>query len=302
MSRSKIFEELSELTTEARNPRSQNIDTRSTREILSIINEEDKTVASAVEKVLDDVARAIDIVVESQKVGGRLLYIGAGTSGRLGILDAAECPPTFGTRPERVQGIIAGGEKAVFRSQEGAEDKPEGGAGAIAEKEVGPHDVVCGIAASGRTPFVLGALEEARRRGAKTIFVVCNNRGKGSAVDVLIAPIVGAEVIMGSTRMKAGTATKMILNMITTAAMIRLGKVYENVMVDLQLTNEKLHERAKRIIMMMTECSYEEASHALEEAGGSVKNAIIVRKKSCSGAEASKILEGADGRLREALR
>ena len=245
------------------------IDTRSIPEILKIINEEDKRVASAVENEIVYIAKAVEIVVDSFKKGGRLIYLGAGTSGRLGVLDAVECPPTFGVDPKKVQGIIAGGEKAMFRAQEGAEDHEEGGVKDINEIAVGNKDVVCGIAASLQTPYVVGAVIEAKRRGAKTIYLTTNPRKKFSipefselskAIDVAICPEVGPEVIMGSTRMKSGTAQKLVLNMITTAAMIRIGKVYENMMIDLQLTNQKLKERAKRVVMTITGIGYEAAA------------------------------------------
>jgi len=253
-----LFEQLKRLTTEQRNPATMDIDARPTIEILRIINNEDKRIALAVESELSYIAAAVELVVRAFLDGGRLVYVGAGTSGRLGVLDAAECPPTFGSDPELVQGMIAGGDAAMFRAQEGAEDKEEFGAADIDAKAVRATDVVCGIAASLRTPYVVGAIKRAKELGAHTLYVTTNPRTRFSedryrdlarAIDVAICAEVGPEVIMGSTRMKSGTAQKLVLNMITTGAMIRLGKVYENMMIDLQMTNLKLKERSKRIVM-----------------------------------------------------
>ncbi len=307
---STLFDRLLSLTTEQRNPLTMDIDTRSIPEILKIINEEDKRVASAVESEIIYITEAVEIVVESFKKGGRLIYVGAGTSGRLGILDAAECPPTFGVRPEMVQGIIAGGKKAMFRAQEGAEDNEDRGVKNINAMKVNEKDVVCGIAASLQTPYVVGATIQAKRRGAKTIYVTTNPRKKFSlpefsklakAIDVAICPEVGPEVIMGSTRMKSGTAQKLVLNMITTAAMIRLGKVYENMMIDLQLTNQKLKERAKRVVMTITGIGYEAAGLQLEKADGQVKTALVMIKANISKNEALVRLRKADGFVRSAI-
>ncbi len=235
MQRQDLFQQLNGLSTEQRNPASMDIDARSVQEILSIINSEDKKVALAVQEQIPYIVRAVDAVVHALQQGGRLIYVGAGTSGRLGVLDAAECPPTFGTKPEMIQGLIAGGEQAMFRAQEGAEDKEKNGAHDIDKKEVDGSDVVCGIAASVRTPYVVGAVKQARQRGAKIIYITTNPRtifdkpdfvDLQKIIDVAICPEVGPEVIMGSTRMKSGTAQKLVLNMITTTAMIRLGKVY----------------------------------------------------------------------------
>ena len=287
------------------------IDTRSIPEILKIINEEDKRVASAVENEIAYIAKAVEIVVDSFKKGGRLIYIGAGTSGRLGVLDAVECPPTFGVRPEIVRGIIAGGERAMFLAQEGAEDHEEGGVRDINEIAVDNKDVVCGIAASLQTPYVVGAVIQAKRRGAKTIYVTTNPRKKLSmpefnelakGIDVAICPEVGPEVIMGSTRMKSGTAQKLVLNMITTAAMIRIGKVYENMMIDLQLTNQKLKERAKRVVMTITGIGYEAAADYLEKADGQVKTALVMIKANIPKNEALDRLQKADGFVRSAIK
>ncbi|MCS7082865.1 MAG: N-acetylmuramic acid 6-phosphate etherase [Bacteroidetes bacterium] len=302
MSDRALFEQLQRLLTEQRNPASQHIDLADTEEILRIINAEDHKVPEAVEREIPYIAQAVELVVTAFRAGGRLFYVGAGTSGRIGVQDAAECPPTFGTDPEMVQAIIAGGPEAVFRAQEGAEDRKEDGARAIRERGVCARDVVCGLAASRRTPFVVGAIEEARKLGARTIFVTCNPRHEFDLeVDVAICPVVGPEVIMGSTRMKCGTAQKLVLNMISTAAMIRLGKVYENLMVDLQLTNQKLRQRARRILMMITGVDYETASRALEAASGHVKTALVMLLAGVDAGEARWRLEAAGGVVRRAI-
>jgi N-acetylmuramic acid 6-phosphate etherase len=306
----KLFEQLTRLSTEQRNPASMDIDARSTGEILSIINSEDKKVAIAVEGELEFIGKAVELVVRALKIGGRLLYAGAGTSGRLGVLDAAECPPTYGTPPEMVQGMIAGGEKAMFKAQEGAEDKQEYGAKDIDERGVNEKDVVCGIAASLRTPYVIGAVKRAKQLGAKTLYVTTNPRSRfyspefaeiAEVVDVAICPEVGPEVIMGSTRMKSGTAQKLVLNMITTAAMVRLGKVYENMMIDLQMTNQKLRERSKRIVMTITGVNYDMAADYLEKAEGHVKTALVMIKAGVERDEAHRRLQRADGFVRAAI-
>ncbi len=244
----KLFDEISSLQTEARNAASMNIDIASVGEILKIINNEDKSVPAAVEKEIPYIEKAVELIVASFKAGGRLLYFGAGTSGRLGVIDAAECPPTFGTDPGLVQGFIAGGKEAMFRAQEGAEDYEENGAADVVKAGVNQNDVVCGIAASRRTPYVIGAVKKAKQLGAKTLYITCNPRSEFNIkeVDVAICPYVGPEVVMGSTRMKSGTAQKLVLNMLTTASMIRLGKVYENMMIDLQMTNKKLVETIEK--------------------------------------------------------
>lgn len=307
---SELFEQLKQLATEQRNPASMDIDARTTEEILAIINAEDKKVAAAVERELPQVAKAVELVVQAFNSGGRLFYIGAGSSGRLGVLDAAECPPTYGTDPELVQGLIAGGEKAMFKAQEGAEDKEENGANDINDKNVDNKDVVCGISASLRTPYVVGAIKRAKQKGAKTLYIMANPRSKlesadfaelAKIIDVAICPEVGPEVVMGSTRMKSATAQKMILNMITTAAMIRTGKVYENMMIDLQMTNEKLRERAKRIIMTITGVEYQEAESYLEKSGMHVKTALVMIKAGVSKEEAAARLKKAGGFVRGAI-
>ena len=286
------------------------IDFRSVEEILVLINNEDKRVALAVETQLPYIAKAVELVVETLRNEGRLLYIGAGTSGRLGILDAVECPPTFGTDPKMIQGLIAGGEKAMFRAQEGAEDYEKNGARDIDKKNIRKNDVVCGIAASLRTPYVIGAVKRAKQLGAHTIYVTTNPRssfslpefsGLTSAIDIAICPEVGPEIIMGSTRMKSGTAQKLVLNMITTAAMVRLGKVYENMMIDLQMTNQKLRERAKRIVMIVTGISYDEATEALMKSSFQVKTAIVMIKASVPPEEARLRLKKSVGLVRAAI-
>ncbi len=302
MQDSSLFSELQALATEQRNPRSMRIDTASIREILEIINTEDHRVPIAVREELPYVEQAVGIVVEAFRLGGRLFYVGAGTSGRLGILDASECPPTFGSPPEMVQGLIAGGPAAVFRSQEGAEDVEDDGALALREAGVAPPDVVCGIAASRRTPYVVGAVRYAREIGCKTLYVTCNPRSEFNLdVDVAICPVVGPEVVMGSTRMKSGTAQKLVLNMITTASMIRLGKVYQNMMVDLQMTSRKLVERSKRTVMTVTGLAYDEATEVLRQAGGHVKTALVMALAGVDAGEARRRLERAGGFVRPAL-
>jgi N-acetylmuramic acid 6-phosphate etherase len=305
-----LFKQLERLTTEQSNPASARIDRCSVREIVKIMSYEERKVAAAVEKQLPYISRAVQLVVESFKSGGRLIYIGAGTSGRLGVLDAVECPPTFGSKATMVQGIIAGGRKAMFRAQEGAEDKEANGSRDVDRLRVTEKDVVCGIAASLRTPYVLGGVRRAKQRGARTLFVTTNPRANlalpefkrlAGAIDVAICPNVGPEVITGSTRLKSGTAQKLVLNMITTAAMIRLGKVYGNLMVDLQSTNAKLRERSKRIVMTIAGISYEEASQVLVKAGGSVKVALVMKRASVSAAEAKRRLAKAGGFVREAI-
>jgi len=283
--------------TEQRNPRSAGIDVLSVQEMVDLINSEDRTVADAVGRERKAIARAVELVVEAFGQGGRLVYIGAGTSGRLGILDAAEMPPTFGTDPELVQGVIAGGYDALVRAQEGAEDSPEGGAAALEALEVDPRDFVLGIATSGSTPFVHGGLNLARERGAKTGLLVCTHPSEESSrnLDVVIAPLVGPEVITGSTRMKAGTATKMVLNTITTSAMVLSGKVYGNLMVDLQVTCQKLQDRGERILMETIGLDRSEATALLEKAGGSVKVAIVMGERGVGAEDATRLLAEAGG-------
>jgi len=299
----KLFHEIAGLATEQRNPHSMEIDACSTSEILKIINEEDKLVPLAVEQELPYIEEAVELIVKAFKNGGRLFYFGAGTSGRLGVVDASECPPTYGTSPEMVQGYIAGGKEAMFISQEGAEDHEENGATDVLKANVTAKDIVCGIAASKRTPYVIGAVKKAKELGAATLYVTCNPRNKFDIeeVDVAICPYVGPEVVMGSTRMKSGTAQKLVLNMLTTTAMIRMGKVYENMMIDLQMTNKKLIERAKRIVMTITGVDYETATSFLIKAEWHVKTALVMIKANVSVEEAGKKLELADGFVRKAI-
>ncbi|GIV61037.1 N-acetylmuramic acid 6-phosphate etherase [Rhodocaloribacter litoris] len=302
MSTSPLFEQLKALATEQRNPHSRHIDLAPVREILEVINTEDHLVPVAVRREIPYIEQAVHLVVSAFRRGGRLLYVGAGTSGRLGVLDAAECPPTYGTPPEMVQGLIAGGREAMFRAQEGAEDREEDGARDLEAFGLRAEDVVCGIAASRRTPYVVGAVRYARGQGCKTLFVTCTPRSEFNLeVDVAICPVVGPEVVMGSTRMKSGTAQKLVLNMITTAAMVRLGKVYENMMVDLQMTNLKLVERSKRTVMMVTGVDYAEAERVLKAAGGHVKTALVMILAGVDAREARQRLERAGGFVRPAI-
>jgi N-acetylmuramic acid 6-phosphate etherase len=292
----------SHLLTELRLPESMNLDAMSVEEAVAVMNAQDLRAVQAVGAVQADVAAAIRIVVAQLKNGGRLMYFGAGTSGRLGVLDASECPPTFRTNPEMVQGIIAGGMEAMFQAKEGAEDSAEGGAATVDEKKVGASDVVMGIAAGGTTPYVHGALRRAAARGAKTIFLSCvqpvPNEPK---VDVAIRPLTGPEIVTGSTRLKAGTATKLVLNMITTLSMVQLNKVYENLMVDLRATNTKLWDRGARIIATITSLPKDQSMEVLKQADGHVKVAIVMHKRSVSADEARSLLERHDGKLRDAL-
>lgn len=294
--------DLHSLTTELRNDQSRNMDHTDTMEILTIINNEDMKVARAVQKVLPDVKIAVDFAVASIKNGGRLLYIGAGTSGRLGVLDAVECPPTFSTSPETVVGIMAGGEKAFVKAVEGAEDKEEFGEKDLADIQLNEKDAVIGIAASGRTPYVIGALKFARKIGAKTVALANNSNSLiGNESDHCIEAITGPEVLTGSTRMKAATAQKMILNMISTATMIRLGKVYENLMVDVKVSNYKLKERAIGIIRTVTGTDYETAKEALEKAELQVKPAIVMLKTNTSYYDAKNLLAKTGGFIDKAI-
>jgi len=292
----------SALTTEKRNLKTADIDRRCTLEIVDIINTQDMLVAPAVARQRKKIAAAVDMIVRSFRSGGRLFYVGAGTSGRLGVLDAAECPPTFGVKPSMVQGIIAGGRRALVRSVEGAEDFAADGAKALDKKHLKPVDVVVGIAACGITPFVLGAMKKARQIGAATIFITCAPQAKKFIpADIIINPVVGPEVITGSTRLKAATATKLILNTLTTAAMIKIGKVYGNLMVDLRATNEKLRDRSERIIMETTGLSRQSAKKLLKKAHGLVKAAIVMNFKKVDFKTARKILEKCDQSLRSAI-
>src|SRR6266851_9159961 len=290
--------------TEQRNPRSERIDVASSLEIVDIMNAEDASVAGVVYGQRQQIARAIDLIVAAFKSGGggRLVYVGAGTSGRLGVLDATECPPTFSVPPTMVTGVIAGGYGSLVKSAEGAEDDVNAGAAAMDTAAVTSRDVVVGIAASGTTPYVRAALSRAQTLGAKTVLVTCATAPKvlAETCDVIINPIVGPEVITGSTRMKAGTATKLVLNMLSTGAMIRLGYVYHNLMVNVQPTNEKLMDRATRIIVDASGIDYAHASELLRKAG-SVKAAIVMAKRGVDAEEAARLLAAAKGRLGQAL-
>ena len=289
------------LPTEQRNPASAHIDEASTLRILEILNEEDSKVPRAVNAVLPQVAEAVELVVMAMRNGGRLFYVGAGSSGRLGVLDAAECPPTFGTPQGTVQGIVAGGAGALLRAAERAEDRPEDGARELRRRNLSERDIVMGIAASGVTPFVLGALEYARRKGADTVFFTCNpNAAEQVDAKISIVPEVGPEAITGSTRLKAGTATKIVLNMISTASMVRMGKVYGNLMVDLTPTCAKLNDRARRILMETTGLSHAD-SRRLLGAAGDLKTAIVMSKRAVSKETARQLLVENGGIVRLAL-
>lgn len=292
----------SKLTTERRNPATAGIDRRSALEIVNIINRQDRLVIPAVAKENKHIATAVEMIVRSFLSGGRLFYVGAGTSGRLGVLDATECPPTYGVSRSLVQGIIAGGRRALVRSVEGAEDKACDGAEALVAKKIKPADTVVGIAACGLTPFVRGAMKKARQAGAATVFVTCAPEAKKEInADVIINPVVGPEAITGSTRMKAGTATKLVLNTLTTAAMIKTGKVYGNLMVDLRATNNKLQDRSERIIMEVTALPRPAARRLLKAANGRVKAAIVMHCKKTGLKNAQKILNQSGGLLRKAI-
>lgn len=294
--------DLGKLLTERRNPYTMNIDKVSTLEMCMLINEEDKHAASAVRQVLPDIAAAVDEIAARLSRGGRLFYIGAGTSGRLGILDAVECPPTYGTDPETVQGIIAGGREAIFKAKEGAEDSLELAGQDLAAKNLTAADCVVGIAASGRTPYVIGGLKYAAGIGAFTAAVSCSpNSPIAQAAQVAITCLTGPEAITGSTRMKAGTAQKMVLNMLSTCTMIKLGKVYGNLMVDVKATNDKLAERARRILMEASGCTYDEAVGALEQTGGRAKPAIIMLLTGKSAAEAEAALAANSGYIAKCI-
>lgn len=289
---------LDKLLTEQLNPASASLDTLPTEEALRIINAEDGKVAGAVEREIPAIARAVDAIVAAIERGGRLFYIGAGTSGRLGVLDASEIPPTFSAPPTMVQGIIAGGEAALSHATETTEDDPSMGVYDLLARGFTANDVLVGIAASGRTPYVLGAVEEARRMGAVTVGISCTPDSElARAVDIAITPLVGPEVVAGSTRMKAGTAQKLVLNMLTTGACVRLGFVYGNLMVNVQPKNRKLVDRARRIIVQAAGVSYEQAGELLAQAGGSVRTAIVMAKAGVGREDAEQRLAAAGGRV-----
>ncbi|PST91527.1 N-acetylmuramic acid 6-phosphate etherase [Photobacterium sp. NCIMB 13483] len=294
--------DLTKLVTESRNNASDAIDTLPTLAMLKVINNEDKKVALAVEQTLPAIAQAVDAIATAFSQGGRLIYIGAGTSGRLGILDASECPPTYGSAPEQVVGLIAGGHQAILKAVENAEDNVEMGADDLKAIHFSAKDVLVGIAASGRTPYVLGAMAYARSVGATVACVSCNPQSPmTAAADIVITPVVGAEVVTGSSRMKAGTAQKLVLNMLTTGAMIRMGKIYGNLMVDVEATNAKLVERQKQIVMQATECDREQAEVALDACDGHCKTAIVMVLTGIDSETAKALLQRNKGYIRPAI-
>lgn len=288
--------------TERRNPRSRDVDVASSLELVDLINAEDATVAAAVARARVEIARAVELVEAAFRAGGRLLYVGAGTSGRLGVLDASECPPTFGTPPAMVVGIIAGGFPALVKPSEGAEDDVSAGVQEMDTRQVGRNDVVVGIAASGTTPYVRGALERARELGARTVFLSCSEPPQAlrEGCDVCVTVLTGPEVVTGSTRMKAGTATKLVLNTLTTAAMIRVGKTYGNLMVDLEAWSEKLVDRGERILMEVAGVGRDAARKLIEDAGGRVKTAIVMARRGVDRPEAEQLL-ARHSRIRDIL-
>lgn len=293
---------MSRSTTEARNPASEKIDTLSPLEIVRLMNAEDARVPEAVGREAERIARGVEIIADRLRVGGRLIYMGAGTSGRLGVLDASECPPTFSTPPELVVGLIAGGYGALTRAIEGAEDHPERGVADLQSVNLSVADVVVGIATSGRTPYVIGGLEYAKQVGAFAIGLACNDGSAlAAAADLMITPVVGPEIISGSTRLKAGTATKLVLNMLTTGAMVLLGKTYGNLMVDLKATNTKLVIRTRRIVAELTGLTEAEAEQQLARCGGDLKAAVVAHCRDVSPDEARRLLAAAAGQLRRAL-
>jgi N-acetylmuramic acid 6-phosphate etherase len=295
-------DEMAQRTTEGRNQNTLALDTLATIDILKLINQEDRTVAESVAEAIPNIAAAVEVIVAALQNGGRLIYVGAGTSGRLGVLDAAEIPPTFGVDPELIQAVIAGGQEAIFQAAENCEDDRERGGAALEKRQVNSSDVVLGIAASGGTPYVIGALRTARRKGAKTIALVCNSESELSKeADLSITVVVGPEVLTGSTRMKAGTAQKLVLNMLSTAAMVKMGKVYENFMVDMRPSNRKLVGRAVEIIAAVTQADEATARRLLQESEYHVKTAIVMAEGAISKDKAVELLNSCQGRVREAL-
>lgn len=294
--------DLKKMTTETRNPNTMDLDIMTPLEVVTAMNKEDANVPKAIEAILPQIATVVEWAVESLEQGGRLFYMGAGTSGRLGVLDAAECPPTFGVSPDVVVGLIAGGDKAFLKAVEGAEDSFDLGRQDLIDHKLDSRDLVVGIAASGRTPYVLGGLAYAKEVGCRTAAVSCNaGCDIGKAAHLAVEAVVGPEVLTGSTRLKAGTAQKLILNMISTATMVGVGKAYQNLMVDVMMTNEKLHVRAENIVMAATGVEREEARKAINAAQGNAKTAITMLLKGCDAAEAKERLEKAKGHVREAL-
>ncbi|MGM0409423.1 MAG: N-acetylmuramic acid 6-phosphate etherase [Bacillota bacterium] len=297
-----MIENTKKRITEKRNKASMKIDKMKTEEILDLINKEDQKVAKAVKDEIINIEKAVDIITEKMRKGGRLFYVGAGTSGRLGVLDAAECEPTFSISPNKVVGILAGGKEAMFKAQENIEDNENLGVNKIEEHNIGENDSVIGIAASGKTPFVLGAIKEAKKRGALTVALSCTKKSRLSELsEVAITPIVGPEVVTGSTRMKAGSAQKMVLNMISTTVMIKLGKVYSNLMVDLNPTNEKLRNRAQDIFTLITDATNNTAKKYLEKSNYNLKEAIVMYEKKLSKEKAKKLLKKHKGILRNVI-
>ena len=294
--------DLKKMTTETRNSASENLDCMSSLEIVTLMNSEDSKIAPAVREQLPQIAKAVDLCVHALENGGRIVYMGAGTSGRLAAIDAAECPPTFGVSKDTVIGLIAGGNQIEISLTNDKEDSPESGMADLRQISLTKKDIVIGIAASGRTPYVIGGMEYAKKLGCNTVSIACNSNSEiGKRADVAIEVIVGSEVLTGSTRLRAGTSQKMVLNMISTASMVRTGKAYRNLMVDVVQTNEKLVARAQGILMEATGISGEDAVQVLEKAGGSVKKAIVMVLASCSAEEAQARLERARGHVREAL-
>lgn len=294
--------EINQLTTEKRNPNTMHLDQMSVGQVLELMNKEDQQVPEAIAEALGQIEAAVETIIQSLKAGGRLIYFGAGTSGRLGVLDAAECVPTFGVSPDLVVGLIAGGDKAMVEAVEGAEDSLTLAEEDFKKLKLNANDTVVGIAASGRTPYVIGGLQYAQSIGAKTVSIACNQQAKISGfAQIPIEVDCGPEVLTGSTRLKAGTAQKLILNMLSTVSMIGIGKVYQNLMVDVQATNEKLEERSKRIIMAATECSYEEAASYFEAANHKVKVAIVMILTNLDATEASRKISAANGFVNQVL-
>lgn len=302
MNKNALLQQLNQLITEQRNPNSMQLDSLSAQELVALINREDQQVALAVEKCLPQIALAVEKIVTAFERGGRLVYVGAGTSGRLGVLDASECPPTYGVKPEMVVGLIAGGDHALRHPIEGAEDNVQQGQADLEEIDFSARDVLVGIAASGRTPYVLGALNYAKQLGATTVSIASNPNSKMAEVaDIAIETVVGPEVLTGSSRMKSGTAQKLVLNMLTTASMVLIGKCYQNLMVDVQASNEKLKARALKIVMEATECDNEAAANVLTKANGQVKLAILMQLSGLDALEAQSLLDKSNGKLRQAL-
>ena len=302
MNKNALLQQLNQLITEQRNPNSMQLDSLSAQELVALINREDQQVALAVEKCLPQIASAVEKIVAAFERGGRLVYVGAGTSGRLGVLDASECPPTYGVKPEMVVGLIAGGDHALRHPIEGAEDNVQQGQADLEEIDFSARDVLVGIAASGRTPYVLGALNYAKQLGATTVSIASNPKSKMAEVaDIAIETVVGPEVLTGSSRMKSGTVQKLVLNMLTTASMVLIGKCYQNLMVDVQASNKKLKARALKIVMEATECDNEAAANVLAKANGQVKLAILMQLSGLDALEAQSLLDKSNGKLRQAL-